>query len=211
MGLAARSEFRTPHPVRQPAMQTMKRKFAGAGTTCCLAIAVAPSAFLTQGKWTARAKSSVAAKDFAAAPSSASRVTTSQPISSSIGRRNIQRSQAGSSSTKRTTRDILTRLNLQPPQVEKPSMSASVPNFACGAMTSSAATLRPHAVAEAALTKSTNSPSAGLFGEGVFIAVLRSFDDGWTGRVPIPWPSNRLRRSRASSSDRRAQPDHPPR
>ena len=39
-----------------------------AGTTCCLAIAVAPSAFLTQGKGRRRAEFSVAAKDLRCGP-----------------------------------------------------------------------------------------------------------------------------------------------
>jgi hypothetical protein len=59
---------RTPHPVRQPAMQTMNASLREAGTTCCLAIAVAPSAFLTQGKGRRRAKFSVAAKDLRCGP-----------------------------------------------------------------------------------------------------------------------------------------------
>ena len=44
----------------------------------------------------------------------------------------------------------------------------------------STVTLRPHAVAETALTKSMNGALARLFGEGIFIAVPRTFDEGRT-------------------------------
>ena len=67
-GWQPRCQSDTPHPVRQPAMQTMNASLREAGTTCCLAIAAAPSAFLTQGKGRRRAEFSVAAKDLRCGP-----------------------------------------------------------------------------------------------------------------------------------------------
>ena len=58
-----------PHPVRQPAMQTMNASLREAGTTCCLAIAVAPSVFRREGKGGEERNFPWPPKIFAAAPS----------------------------------------------------------------------------------------------------------------------------------------------